>query len=263
MRKLLGLTLILGIVQAVAGAAVSLWILRKVDLRFQAFLALAVIPLFQAVILLWVRRDAACRPMLEALRSLRRPGVLTLFVADVALLAVALMLSPELARGIFAAHALIAAIALLMAMRFVPGPRQWLVALAAVGLAAYGVSFLANWVALVPSLVHDGRTIVRWSTAYIPLFVIAVLVMLAASWALERRVTRAAGWLDIGTALFVVAAIVVGSNIFFHPSLTPAWRVVHRVLAYTTVTSMLLGAVTVMTTARGEGNTRPGQADAS
>ena len=247
MRRLIAVALLLAVVQLVVGAGVSAGLFRKVDLRFNAFLALALIPAFQAGVLMWVTRDPATRMMAAAFDVFGNRIAVAIVLADLLILALTLMLAPQMFRIVSGAHALVAAVAL-----FFTAARMTWVALTATGLALYGVSGFWNWLALIPDLFGDSAKVLRWAAAYGPLFIVAIAVLLATARALEWRSRSAAGWLEIAVALLLIAAVVIASNVFLHPFLTQPWRIVEGALAWTSVTSMILAAVSASTARPGD-----------
>jgi hypothetical protein len=254
MRRLIAIALLLAVVQLVVGAAVGAGLFRKVDLRFNAFLALALIPAFQAGVFMWVTRDPAARTMAAAFAVFGNRLAVAIVLADLLILALTLILAPGMFRLVSGAHALAGAAALFFtAMRRGNQARNrtWVV-LTATGLLLYGVSGFWNWLALLPDLFGDSAKVLRWAAAYGPLFIIALAVLLLTARALEPRSLPAAGWMEIAVALLLVGAIVIVSNIFLHPFLTRPWRIVESALAWASVTSMILAAVSASTARTGD-----------
>jgi hypothetical protein len=250
MTKFLRLALLLGIVQLVVGGAVAALVFKRVDLRFTAFLSLVLIPVFQAAVLLWVNRDPATRPLFSAPRILRNPLALTLLCADAAILVLVITRMPHLQKSIFSAHAVLAATFLVaLASRVARRLRAPLI-LIGTGLLLYAATAVWDWLALLPDMLGRSATVLRWAAVYAPLFCLAIGVLLWCAAALARQSLAAAGWLEIATALLLLSALIVVSNVFFHPFLVEPWKTIRAVTSYASVTAMLLAAITAALPAR-------------
>lgn len=244
MKRLLSLAILLGVVQLLFGVAAA-WIFRKVDLRFHVLLGFFVIPAFQAGILLWVTRDPALHPLRSAPAVFRNGRAAAVAIGDATVLAIVLTQFRTLAPFVFGIHALIAAGLLFFVRTSLPRAQRWVLLLTAAGLALYGVAGFQDWIALLPTLVGRFPTVLRWIAVYVPLFAITVAVLLRAASAMQAQSNVAAGWIEVSIALLFVAAGVVGSNIFFRPLLVEPWRTVQQMLAYTSVTAVILSAIAV------------------
>ncbi len=251
MKKYLSLTLLLGAVHFVVGWAVALGVFRDVDLRFRPLLGFLLIPPFQAAILMWVRRDPAGRPLLSAPGALRNRAAIALLCIDLAILTLLLTRFPAAAPFVFGAHALIAAGALLLLLRSVEPRNRWVLVLTAAGLALYGISGFWDWLALLPGLLGRSSTILRWAAAYGSLFIVTILVLLRAASSLGQRSLAAAGWIEISIGLLLLAALVLTCSVFFRPYLIEPWKTLQRVLAYTSVTAILVSALAFKASSRG------------
>lgn len=252
MRKLLALALLLGTIQLVAGSAFAIVVFRDVDLRFQNLLRLALIPLVQAFVLLWIARDPALRVLGSLPRTLRHWSTWAILATDAAVLAYALHAGVR--PIVFAAHALVAATATIVAIVRVRDRRIAVtLGIVAAGLLLYAATGVRDWLALLPELLGRPARVLRWIAVYVPLFVVTLLILLRAAFVVEQRSRPAAGWIELSVALLGTAAIIVGGNIFFRPFLVEPWATAQAVVAYSSVTALLAGSVTLL---RGEADAR-------
>ena len=237
MKRFLGLALLLGLVQLVVGLAVNAGIYHQVDLRFQWLIALAIVPPFQTAILMWVRRDPAARNVLAAPRAFRDRTVLIVADIDLAVLALVLVAFPQFARVAFGLHAIVAAVLVAWLL-----PRRAATWLTAAGLALYALTGFWDWLAVAPDLLGGSAKVLRWAAIYVPLFAIAIVVLL---WLASTLSPRAAGWIEIAIALLLLASVIVAANIYHRPFLVEPWKTLERVLAWCSVTSIVIAAVSV------------------
>lgn len=250
MKKFLALTLLLGLVQLIISAAIMVGVFRQVDLRFNVLLRLMLLPPFQAAFLLWATRDPAAGAALSARHVFRHRLATVLCCADMAILALVLMRIPGAVPVVFGAHALTAAALFLSAVKSVEPGDRWVILLTATGLALFGLSGFWNWLALLPSLVGDSARVLRWAMIYGPLFGAAVAVLLRATSALRSKSVIAAGWIEISIALLLFAALIIVSNVFFHPYLAEPWKTLEHILAYSSITAMMLAVVALTSIGR-------------
>jgi hypothetical protein len=244
MSRFLRLALLLSLVYALAGSAIAIGLFRDADLRYRSLAAIFLVPAFQSLILLWVRRDPAGQSMWAALRSLRVAPMAAVFVFDFTLIGICLARAPRssVVVVLFGVHAFAAAALMAWASRAVARRQQWMLLLLALGLVLYGLSAFWDWLALLPALLGKSAKVLRWAAVYVPLFVAALCALLVAAKAIKRY-HRASGWLELAAAALLVSASVIASNVFFRPYLIPPWTTIERICSYGTVTAMMLAAL--------------------
>jgi hypothetical protein len=254
MKAYLRLTLLLALVFLVVGNLVAIGVFRDVDARFRSLIAFALIPALQAAVVLWVRRDPASRAMIAAPRALRDPLLLAVFLLDAGIVTVLLLRFRETLAVAFGIHAIVACVVVLMLLPGASRRDRWIVGLVAMALAAYGLSAFWNWLALLPFLFGRKAKILRWAAAYVPLFVLTILALLRFASAVASRSLRASGWVEWSIAMLLVSAVVVGSNVFFRPFLIEPWSTIEHVLAYGSVTALVIAALSTLRSASGGGS---------
>lgn len=244
MKRFLYFAVLLAIANA-AAQVIVIGAFRHLDLRFSTFLEFLMIPLAQAAALVWLAPSNQ-RWTVAAREFAANRLLLAAFVLDIALLVFVSRANLPIvwtAHGVFAA-----ALVLLVARRAAPNDAAWLYAFAA-GLALFALSYTTSWLSALPFVFGKRHTVVRWFVAYAPLYVIAIVVLLRIGSILDRASSAAGRLVDISIACSLGAAVIVVSNIFFHPFLVEPWRSIERPLAWLVMTTLILAATAVLTRA--------------
>lgn len=250
MTRLLGYGLLLGVVQFLVGATISIFVFRDVDLRFHVFLQLLAIPLLQAAVVCIAAPDSARLALREAGAALLRNRLLTVVLAvDIVLLAAVFAITGWPASASAAVRSLVAAILLAtVALRRPLRLRDRVaIALAAVMLLAVASAFAFRWLPLLGAAIPHPSVLVRWVGAYVPLFCGAVIITMIATRSLENVSKLAARLLDAAGFLAISLAVVVLGNLFWRPFLVDPWRDIARALIHLIITAAILGGVAALT----------------
>lgn len=258
MHRVLRLWAILFPVFVLADQATALAGFRHLDLTFERFVALAVVPLVQAMTLAALRaaRPRGGTPSVPAVGSRGRRLVVALVVADLVLLELAWAPIGLLARvdrfallrllvAVQALAGALAAATLALDRRLVRRQRVWLLPVGAV-LAGTGASGLVDWVSALAALLRSAlpEQVVRLLFVALP-FVVGVVALAALRGAWEGRHLLAARLLDWALAGAVGLALVVALNRFWHPALPLFWSRVADSLGLVIVGALLVGFVVV------------------
>ena len=264
MRRFLLLWMCLGACVAVVTVLVSVLVFHRVDLRYQAFLEVLLIPTFQAAIVAWLTATRGLGGILRVIRdTVDHPVVLVVLLANATLLVVGWAAPLEPHVGIAGAgrvhlgwaglETLAAAlIALATAGRGAGrGARVWL-CLGAASLLVAGSSAFSPWVSGLETLAPVRLpTVLKWALVYGAVAGVVIALVLGLGGVLERW-SRAAGfWVDAAVATAFLAALVVASSFFLHPYLLEPWASVVRTGASLAGTFVLVGAGLGWSTARG------------
>ena len=237
-RRFLSFWLVLGIAHLLARVALSLLVFRLLDLRFEYYSQLVVVPALQALAL------CAALPSRQRVSrwaawtaAFREPLVAVFLAGNVVALALAWVLRGHpwfLPAALGAAEGLAAGILLIVLAvrrRFSAGERAWLL-LAGVAAIAYASDFAVGWIAAFPDLVLAGkRRFVRWLIVYPPLFVLAIVLLLKLEGVFRRRWPAPAQVLDAAPAFAVAGGAVVFLSFYWRPYLVEPWSSVVRTVS--------------------------------
>jgi hypothetical protein len=242
MKRFLLLWVLLTVVLGATAVAISLVFFHHVDLRYEAFLELLLIPAFQVAILMWARNEWSPAGIATAAReSCRHPLIFSLVLADLAILALAWALWDRPLVGIAAQPGLLpswtaikiaAAGVILAALAFSPlhstNQRAWLGLTAALALAL-SLATWVSWLRLLPALLPGKLpTVLRWLAAYGTMYLLTMAAMLGTGSILSRRSRLAVFPLNAAAGFGFVVALVVAANIFLRPFIPEPWASVTR-----------------------------------
>lgn len=237
MRRFLLLWLVLALLVIAVGVPLSILVFHHVDLRFTNVLHFLVVPTVQATVLLWVAGHVRVGRVVSAVReTVRHPITTTFIAADIAFLATSWLLPGHPLLGIAAESSIhptwraVKAIAAGLLIAGLALRRGWSVSerarllLAAVAALALGTDSFAGWLKPLPRLLLPHLpTVLRWSAVYGTLFVLIVLVLLAAGTVLGRHSWLAASLVDTALAFGFAAALVAVANVYLRPFLVEPW----------------------------------------
>ncbi len=213
MRRFLGLYLILFFSHLYLRSVISFFGFNHVDGRFHVYVQLFLVPLLQSLALLWVIAGFDWRGSLRAWsQAARQPIVAVSLLLDALGLMIVwapfLILDESTAIYFFGGKAigaglLLGRLAFLLRAAF----RRWVVA----GLALFIVG-LDCWTGVLEKLriaVYGGTPIlVQWMFYLVPLFVLAVLILLSLDSTLRRYDQAAARLVSWSTAFACAAGVV-------------------------------------------------------
>jgi hypothetical protein len=245
MARFLIFWLVLGVAQLATRAAVSRFYFHVLDLRFEVFFQLIVVPAFQALLVcaaLPVRRPVTRRAAWTA--AAREPSVAVFLVLDVLVLVLAWALRGHpwfLPATLAAAQALAAGVLLIvfaLGRRFSGSERAWLL-LAGVAALAYAVDFGVGWIAALPGYVFARKSrFLRSLLLYPPLFFLGVVFLLKVEAIFRSRWPAPAQVLDSAPAFAVATGTVAVLNFYWRPFLVEPWTSVARTGAFLAVASL-------------------------
>jgi hypothetical protein len=210
------------------------WLLfHHVDLRYEAFHLLLVVPTCQALIVGWVVRDWQLSALVAVIREVgRQPLAVALLIADMLILIagwtlhsraiVGLAGEPSLHPGWIGVKSLGAAVLLVVWSGSAVGYRAVAAALAllAAVLGSHAlVPWLDNLTALVPQI-----QLLRWLAVYGILYLVATCAVLVAAHVLRESRRAAATLLDGAAAIGLFVALVTALSLFNRPYLIEPWR---------------------------------------
>jgi hypothetical protein len=238
MKRLLALWLVLVVAFQSATALTAWFLFHHIDLTFQAFFMLAIIPPVQALAIAWVLAPDGAAPLAAACRrAAREPMVGPVLALDGVMVVggwllfshqwIGLAGQPSLQLSWVAIKAVAGGLCLITAgfrasWSGPAGHRQgtgqaWLI-LAGMMIALAGVNEWYPWLSHLPSLLSIGRadqpTIVIWGEVYGPLFVIGLTIALKASGAVARLRPAIAPLWEAALALTCAAALFIVMNLF-------------------------------------------------
>ncbi len=223
MKRFFLLWLMLLAIETVVAAAISILILRSVDARFEPFLTGLIAPAVQAVLLLWFfprLRDREFVTPAAAIRSRPVAAAAAVLLGAAAVLTTldVMRVAPprlfDIARGAAAAAGAVAF--------FIAGWRRTRGAFAA-GAMLVILALLTGRAETISSHVLPSQPMsIRWlAFGLVSAAVVLVLLFRAVS-ALRGSSPHAATWLEWALAPAMLAALIVVSNFYSRPLLTPA-----------------------------------------
>ena len=261
MRRLLLVWLCLAVPLVVVTAVIAVAIFRHVDVRYVTFVQLLFIPVFQAGIVTWVRRQWGLAHLGWAVREILRHRVIAVFILlDATFILVGLVMhripavafagEPGLQPRWAAAKALLAGVLLIVAACRVSArwpPKVWMLGLAAVLLGLSAEPFLP-WLGRIPEIgfIRDiGPKVIRWSIVYGGLLVIALVALFKSQSILRERSALAGFFLDLAVAFTFAVALIYPMNFYLRPFLMEPWGTIVRVLVSLSATAVLAGSFLV------------------
>ena len=270
MSRFLALWLVLALANLVVSALLSLVGFHHVDLRYEAFFQLLVVPTAQATVLTWVRTrwgliglasalGATARIPLAAVIALVEAAVLTAGWAMRAHHVIGLAGGGRLQPLWMAAQALAAGVLVgvcALQRSWGRGARGRLLAFATTAVAC-GLEPVFHPMRLL-TLPLEGRvpTVLQWLTVYGGIFVVVLVATLVAAATVQHREPLAAFHLEAAAAFGFVVALVTLLGYFLHPFLLEPWGSVARTGLSLAATAALLGAVLLARKPRPGGTSR-------
>jgi len=261
MRRFLLVWLCLAIPLVVVTAMIAVAIFRHVDLRYVTFVQLLFIPVFQAMVVTWVRRQWGVSHLSWAVRETFQHRVIAVFILlDAALIFLGLVMNriPAVAFGgeaslqpwWAAAKALLAGVFLITAAWRISAlwqQKKWILGLAAILLGLSAEPFLP-WLGRLPEIgfVPDiGPRVIRWSIVYGGLLVIALVVLFKSQSVLRERSVLANFFLDLVVVFTFAIALIYPMNFYLRPFLSEPWDTIVQILVSLTATAVLAGSFLV------------------
>jgi hypothetical protein len=258
MRRFLLVWLCLALPLVVVTALIAVAIFRHVDLRYVTFVQLLFIPVFQAVVVTWVRRQWGMSRLRWAVREILRHRVIAVFILlDAVFILLGLVINriPVVAVGgeaslqpwWAAAKALLAGVLLITAacrMSALWQHKVWILGLAAIFLGLSAEPYIP-WLGRLPEIgfIHDiGPKVIRWSIVYGGLLVIALGALFKSQSVLRERSALAAFFFDLAAVLVFATALIYPMNFYLRPFLMEPWDTIVRVLVSLTATVVLVGS---------------------
>ncbi len=258
MKRIIALWFIFFVTNLLARPAINYFVFNHVDVRYESYVQLVVVPLAEALVLAAALGLITRRSVLIPLKAIGKPTSAGLFLL-VDGLVLLLTLMPGLPEWIgldqptgFANYYIggkaVAGGILVVWGSFHRGwtdwDRRWLMLIGVV-LCAHGIDYFMPWLAaLSRPFVANWALLVGWLLFYGPLFgvVILLLTRLETIW---NRHSAEAGFMVRYAALFaVVGATIVALNVFNRPYLQEPWASVAKACAYLAVTAVVAGSLT-------------------
>jgi hypothetical protein len=255
LKRFLLLWLCLAIGLTVVTVLVSVLVFHCLDLRYQAFLQLLLIPTFQAAIVAWLTRAFGPTRGLRAIRETMSHRVVVVVLAiNAALLVVGWLATTAPLVGIAGAvslHVRWAGLEVLGAAALTLGTvrrcrtwgeRFWL-CLGSASLLVLGSNAFVPWLrgleAFVPARFP---TVLNWILVYGTILVVAIVLALGAGGVLTRRSGLAGFYVDAAVAAAFCVALVVAASFFLHPYLVEPWASLVRTGLSLAATFVLIGS---------------------
>jgi len=241
-KRFLIFWLVLGIVQLLVGGGISLFLFRFLDLGFEFFAQLFLVPAFQALLLCAALPDTPLVSRRTAwMAAWGEPWIAVFLIVDMLVIVLAWGLRGHpwfLPRSLAAIQAFAAGlllVALARGRRFSSRERAWLLA-AGVGVLAYSLDFIFGWIAAFPDVILAGKgRLVRWLCFYPALFSMAIFFLFKVEEIFRRRWPAPAQVLDAAPAFAVAGATIVVLNIYWRPYLVEPWASLARTGSFLTV----------------------------
>lgn len=262
MKRFLRLWLVLCPALVIATVAISVAGFRHVDLTFDYFVQLTVVPVIQAAVLAGAGRGSGAVQMIGTIGAIaRHPLVVPVLAMDAALLSSGWILRTHPLWGLsgFASvhttwigtKAIGASAFLLYGARRAatspqrrPARRIALVAGFAACVLALGVNAFWPWIERVPTLLLDGRPLlVRWLVAYGVLFTAWLAAALAAADALRASRPHAAWLLEAAVGAAFASAIVLVLSGYQRQYPAGVWLAAARTGASLSASFLLMGGI--------------------
>jgi len=253
MNRILRIWVLLFIANLAARPAISYLGFYHVDVRYEAFVQLVVLPIVQTLVLAAFVGAITWRSLFSPLARLRQDPVLSLFViVDGILLLISLMpglpdwmrlTAPQGLGGFYGALKAIAAGALAVAACFrieKASQRRWLMVFG-VSLCAYGLDYFIGWLSPLSALFFPGWPVLfQWMFFYGPIFAIAMVLagQVESIWA--ARCPDAGFILRYAAALASLATVVVALAYFNRSFIPYPWDTVVKILSFLSLTALVL-----------------------
>ncbi len=255
MTRLIRIWLVLFAANLFAAATIGILAFEVVDLRFEAFAQVIIIPWAQtlAVWLLFLREPRTV-PLVGALKQVftRQPALALFLAADVIVLAASWGWPPgsaeEIARDWRIAALYVGLKAIIggsLVLGFLLGSRRWStrqsawVAALGLGVVTYGSTCFFDWLRLIPQLVLPSWPLLfRWLVFYGPLFIASLWVLLRVEAIWRSHSPVAARILELVPALALVSATVIVLGIYNNPQIPPFWDQVERSFSLLAVSAL-------------------------
>jgi hypothetical protein len=264
MARFLILWVVLGVAQLATRVGVSRFYFHVLDLRFEVFFDLVVVPAFQALLVcaaLPLRRPVT--RWAAWIVAAREPLVALFLVADILVLVFAWALAGHpwfLPASLAAAQALAAGVLLIvlaLGRRFSGGERAWLL-LAGIAALAYAMDFGVGWIAALPGYVFARKSrFLRSLLVYPPLFLLAIVFLLKVEAIFRSRWPAPAQVLDSAPAFAVATGTVAVLNFYWRPFLVEPWTSVARTGAFLAVASLFASLLLMLRSKPLESPARP------
>jgi hypothetical protein len=265
MKKFLLIWVSLAFVLVVGTALASYFLFNRIDLRFAALAQLAVIPIFQAAVLMWVIEDWSVGRFRQVLREVRtRVVVLALLAVDFVVLGLGWALRTSPAVGLAGpeslqpawtgvkAFALAVALGGLAAQSARPlAERIWL-GLASLGVVALGGELFRPWLGVLPDRLLPSTlpTVLKWLVVYGGIYLAAMIGLVHTGTVLRRRSPLASFFIDGTCAVAFLAGVITALSIFFWPYLVEPWASVVRTCLSLAATFALAGCLSALSERR-------------
>ncbi len=255
MKRFLLFWAVLGAACLVGRFGTSALAFRHLDLTLGAVAQTLLVPCLQAALLVLVARRTGAFPVRKALRELAsRRLLLALLSADLVVVALACTLRsrPLLDfAGPWSVPALLVVLKSAAAAglggtaafdRTATARERWRLLVLSAGMAVYGVDAATGWLHRVPEILFPRSSlVVGWIVTVVPLFLGALLVILAAAGVARER--RDPSWFlfDAAAGLVAFCGVVVLLNVYLRPYLVEPWRLAVSVAAYLAHALLFLG----------------------
>ena len=253
MKQLIKIWLVLFLSHLFARVTFTYLGFRRIDLRFEVFVQLILVPVFQALVLWWIVYQINPKSVLVALRGAikERPFLGTLLLIDCLLIAAgwsmrnrrwADLTREESVASYYTGLKGLAAGTLTIfsgwTRQWSTGERLWLF-IFGIGLSAYGSDYFLGWLQPIPDLLYpEWPLLFRWVFVYGLLFLVSIAMLLKIETIWSRRFPTPALILSCATAFALLAATVVVINTFNKPYLSPPWSVFIKTCAFLSMSAV-------------------------
>jgi hypothetical protein len=238
---LIGLWIVLFVTVAAVTVLMSVFVFRHIDLRYEMFAGLLIVPGVQALVLhLAARRPDAVAIREAAVSAWRHPLVRPVIVLDCLLLGLGWLAwrhpSLGLAGSISVQPAWMGTKAVAASAFFVPvlvrrAPwwERGVLGTFAAGLCGIGLAAFWPWLQALPEVLFPAATSrltvgLRLLLAYGGLFVTAVVLLLGTAPVLRRRWPPLALCCDAALALVLLVGVIVVVHFYLRPWVEEPWR---------------------------------------
>lgn len=266
MKRLIKIWLVLFPAYLFAHVVVTVLGFKSIDLRFEVFAQIILVPSVQSVWLWWAMHQWSDGSWQNLKRELgkRQQLIAALLLVDCAILVPSWLLVggstrpglipwdklPTYYAGVKGLAAGVASLFLVYKRAWSARERAWLLALA-IGLTGYALDCFANWLAPLVETVSQRALaslplLLQWLFLYGFLFVTSVLLLFKIQKIWTGQSALAAAMLDGALAFAWIAALVVVLGFFNRPYLVAPWSTLVKTCGVLFMTAVLIGLLQLL-----------------
>lgn len=275
MRQLIKIWLVLFVAHLLSRTAISLIAFQNLDLRFEVFAQVILVPTVQALALWWFVYEVRPQSSVTTLKAsvARQPLLAVFLLVDCVVLLLGWFIqsqswsdfaNPRSMPSLYAgAKALAGGLLMIMVTLQRPwtsGERLWCFLFGA-GLALYGSDYFFHGLSRMPDLFFPNLPLLwRWILVYGTLFVLAIAALLKIESIWTRRSLASATFLNwaVGFALLSAMIVVLGS--YNLPYLLAPWSTLAKNCSFLVLTAIWSGVLDARVSAQSLESRKPASA---